>query len=331
MKKILITESIHEIGIRELEKNFNVRVASNTSYEVLEREISSADGVIVRSANITKQLIERGEKLKVIARHGAGTDNVDVPYATSKGIFVINAPEANILSVAEHTITVLGLLAKRLIIYNQAVRNNSFCIRNSYQSEELFGKILGIVGIGRIGSLVCKKAQDAFGMKIIAFDPYKDNSQFIKIGAERIDSLEELIEKSEFISLHVPLTKETRNLIGKQELSIMSSKSFLLNISRGGVVDEEALYQALKYHKIAGAALDVFLEEPPKNNHPLFELDNILLTPHIGGLTSQAVIRMAYCVAQGVTDALTEKIPEYLVNPNVIEVIRNDNELRRIK
>jgi len=217
---------------------------------------------------------------------------------------------------AEHTITVIGLLAKHIMGYDREVRNGNFKSRDELRSEELAGKTLGLIGIGSIGSLVAAKADKAFGMRVVAVDPYKSADHFGSLQVERLGSLAELLTLSDFVSLHVPLNEETRNLLGRRELELMKQDAFLINCCRGGLVNEDDLYVILKSGRIAGAYVDVFAVEPPRD-HPLFELDNVILTPHSAGLTRQAVIRTAECVAEGVVDVIRGRRPKFIVNTEV--------------
>jgi len=318
-KKVLIVQPIHESGIRVFGDQFEVIVASDPSVETVKREIKGVEGVIVRTAPFTREIIEAADSLKVIARHGVGVDNIDIQAATEKGILVLNTPDANAVSVAEHTITAIGALAKRLMYMDRATREGNWEARNEYKAIDLDGKVLGLVGLGRIGTLVAKKASAAFNMKVIAYDPYVSRQVAEENGITLYDDLDRIFREADVVSLHTPLTAETRGLVNAARLSLMKPTAFLVNFSRGGVVDEEALYKALKSRTIAGAALDVFGEEPPPRNHPLFELDNVLLSPHSAALTQECVVRMATGAAQGVVDVLTGRKPKFVVNPEVLE------------
>lgn len=318
-KKVLIVQPIHESGIRVFGDQFEVIIASDPSVETVKREIKGVEGVIVRTAPFTREIIEAADRLKVIARHGVGVDNIDIQAATKKGILVLNTPDANAVSVAEHTITAIGALAKRLMYMDRATREGNWEARNEYKAIDLDGKVLGLVGLGRIGTLVAKKASAAFNMKVIAYDPYVSRQVAEENGITLYDDLDRIFREADVVSLHTPLTAETRGLVNAARLSLMKPTAFLVNFSRGGVVDEEALYKALKSRAIAGAALDVFGEEPPPRNHPLFELDNVLLSPHSAALTQECVVRMATGAAQGVVDVLTGRKPQFVVNPEVLE------------
>ncbi|MBD3307199.1 hydroxyacid dehydrogenase [candidate division KSB3 bacterium] len=318
-KNVLITERIHESGVHDLEQYFNVRVAPDPSFDTLAREIRDADGVLVRTAPITRELLQEAQRLVVMARYGAGYDNVDVAAMTELGILLVNAPTANTISVAEHTLIVFGAVSKMIRPYDLAVRAHQFNTRNSFQARDLHDKTLGIIGFGKIGSLVGRKSHAAFDMPVIAYDPYIPDDNILRYGATRCDTLEELLKTADIVSLHVPLTTETTGMISRAQLALMKPSAILVNISRGGVVDEPALIDALQRQVIAGAALDVFAQEPPEQDNPLLQMENVLLTPHSGGLTLEAVIRVAHQAAQGITDTLFGRQPKFIVNPEVLQ------------
>ncbi|MBE3572500.1 MAG: hydroxyacid dehydrogenase [Moorella humiferrea] len=318
-KKVLIVQPIHESGMKVFDDRFEVKVAPDPSVETVKREIKGVEGVVVRTAPFTREIIAAADSLKVIARHGVGVDNIDVRAATERGILVVNTPDANAVSVAEHTITAIGALAKRLLSMDLATRRGEWEVRNEYKAVDLDGKVLGLVGIGRIGTMVARKAAAAFNMRVIAYDPYVRSETAAENNITLYSDLDRIFQEADVVSLHTPLTPETRGLVNEERLALMKASAFLINFSRGGVVDEDALYKALKNGLIAGAALDVFEEEPPPHNHPLFELDNVLLSPHSAALTKECVVRMATGAAQGVVDVLTGKRPQYVVNPEVLQ------------
>jgi D-3-phosphoglycerate dehydrogenase len=318
-KKILIVQAIHERGVQVFDDRFEVRVASDPSVATVVREIKGVEGVVVRTAPFPREIIEAADALKVIGRHGVGVDNIDVKAATEKGIVVVNTPNANATSVAEHTLTAIGALAKQMTVYNREMRVGKWEIRNSYRAVDLDGKTLGLVGVGRIGSMVARRAAAAFNMKVIAFDPYITPEKGREMGVTLVSTSDEIFRQADVISLHTPLTPETRGFVNAARLRLMKPTAFLVNFSRGEVVDEKALYQALKSGVIAGAAIDVFDPEPPLNDNPLFELDNIILSPHSAALTQECVIRMATGAAEGVVEVLTGRPPQFVVNPEVFK------------
>jgi D-3-phosphoglycerate dehydrogenase / 2-oxoglutarate reductase len=318
-KKILIVQPIHESGVRVFDDRFEVRVASDPSAATVIKEIKGVEGVVVRMAPFTREIIAAADSLKVIGRHGVGVDTIDVKAATERGIVVVNTPEANALSVAEHTLTAIGALAKRVVVYDRAIRTGGWQIRDSYRAIDLDGRTLGLVGIGRIGSLVARKAGAAFNMKVIAFDPYVAPEKAREMGITLVATSEDVFRQADVVSMHTPLTPETRRFVNAARLGLMKPTAFLINFSRGEVVDEKALYTALKTGVIAGAAIDVYDPEPPLNDNPLYELENIILSPHSAALTQECVIRMAVGAAEGVVDVLSGKRPRFVVNPEVFK------------
>lgn len=318
---ILVTEPIHESGVRLLtEKGYDVRIASDITQDTLTREIGDASGLLVRLAAIPASVIEAGKSLKVIARHGVGYEKIDVAAASRKKIPVCIALNANAQSVAEHVLALMLALAKQIVPYDQATRRNDWKIRYSYGAVDLEGKVLGIVGMGRIGTLVCRKARAAFNMEVLAYSPRQPRDWIESEGATKASDIRELLTIADFVSLHLPLTPETQGLIGESELQLMKPSAFLINCARGPVVDEAALCNALKGGMIAGAGLDVFDQEPPREDHPLFALPNVVLSPHSAALTAECVVRMATDAAQAIVDVLEGRTPEGVVNPEVLSV-----------
>ena len=318
-QKILIVQAIHERGIQVFDDRFEVRVASDPSVATVIKEIQGVAGVIVRMAPFTREIIEAAGALKVIGRHGVGVDTIDVRAATEKGIVVVNTPNANATSVAEHTLTAIGALAKRTVVYDRATREGGWELRNSYKAVDLDGKTLGLVGIGRIGSMVARRAAAAYNMNVIAFDPYIKPETASQMGVSLMARMDDVFRQADVVSLHTPLTPETRRFVNAEKLRLMKPTAFLVNLSRGEVIDEKALYEALKTGIIAGAAIDVYDPEPPLNDNPLFELDNILLSPHSAALTQECVIRMATGAAEGVVEVLSGRRPQFVVNPEVFK------------
>ena len=316
-QKILIVQAIHERGVQVFDDRFEVRVASDPSVATVIKEIQGVAGVVVRMAPFTREIIEAADALKVIGRHGVGVDTIDIQAATEKGIVVVNTPNANATSVAEHTLTAIGALAKRVVVYDRAIREDRWELRNSYGAVDLDGKTLGLIGIGRIGSMVAKRAAAAYNMKVIAFDPYVKPEIARELGITLCARMDDVFGQADVISLHTPLTPETRGFVNAAKLQLMKPTAFLVNFSRGEVVSEEALCEALKSGVIAGAAIDVYDPEPPLKDNPLFALPNILLSPHSAALTQECVIRMATGAAEGVVDVLSGKRPQFVVNPEV--------------
>jgi len=318
-QKILIVQPIHERGVQVFDDRFEVRVASDASVATVMKEIKGVEGVVVRTAPFPREIIEAADALKVIGRHGVGVDNIDVQAATEKGIVVVNTPNANATSVAEHTLTAIGALAKRAVVYDRATREGRWEIRNSYKAVDLDGKTLGLVGIGRIGSMVARRVAAAYNMKVIAYDPYVTPEKARELGVTLCAQVDDVFRQADVVSLHTPLTPETRGFVNEAKLRLMKPAAFLINLSRGEVVNEKALCEALKSGVIAGAAIDVYDPEPPLKGNPLFALENILLSPHSAALTQECVIRMATGAAEGVVDVLSGKRPQFVVNPEVFK------------
>jgi D-3-phosphoglycerate dehydrogenase len=261
----------------------------------LVKEIENVDVLVVRGdVKITRELLDRAVRLKLIARAGSGLDNIDVDYAKRKGIKVVNAPDAPVDSVTELSIGLIISLARKIPLLDRHVKSSGW--RDSWTiGIELRGKILGVVGLGRIGTRVAIMAK-TLGMRVIAYDPYIPKAKAEQIGVMLVDSLHELLKVSDFISIHVPLTDETKGMIGAEELSLMKKGAYLVNTSRGAVIDEKALFESLASNHLGGAALDVLSEEPPVDN-PLLKLDNVIITPHIGGSTLESRRRIATTIA----------------------------------
>lgn len=284
----------------------------------LRAPLYEADAVIVRVINITAQDLERPNRLKVIVKHGVGIDNIDCQAAADHGIPVAYTPTGNTNAVAEHTLALILALMRRLEPAGEALRQGRFSERNDFLGDELSEKTLGIIGLGRIGSRVAKKAAGGLEMTVLAYDPYVSPEVYTG-PATLVDSLETLLHTSDIITLHVPLTTETKHIINAQTLQLMKPGCRIINTSRGPVVDQDALLSALQSGTIAGAGLDVFEDEPLPANHPLCDAPNIVLTPHIAGLTNTSMERTATLAAQAVLDALHGRTPDDVVNGVKVE------------
>jgi len=299
--KILVSDSISTEGLNILEEHAEVDFKPKITPEQLLEEIGVYDALVVRSrTKVTPTVIDAAKNLKVIGRAGVGVDNIDIDRATEKGIVVLNAPEGNTISAAEHSIALLTSMARNIAQASFSLKQGEWK-RSEYMGVELTGKVLGIVGIGRIGSEVARRAR-GMRMKIIGYDPYISAEQAEKINIE-IVPLEELLALADFITLHLPLSSSTHHIIGAKEMSMMKPDARIVNCARGGLIDEEALYTALQEGKIAGAAIDVFEKEPPVGCG-LLELDNVIVTPHLGASTREAQTNVALQVAEQVVKAL---------------------------
>lgn len=313
--KIIVTDNISEDGLNILRQDTDVDVFTNLSLDELLQKIAAYDALIVRSGTkVTEEVINAGTNLKVIGRAGVGVDNIDVDKATEKGIMVINAPEGNTISAAEHTMALMMSLARNIPRACASLRSREWK-RNKFMGVELFKKKLGIIGLGRIGSEVAKRAR-SFGMDILAYDPFISPGRVEKLGVN-IASLEEIYRNADFITLHTPMNSKTYHIIGRKELDMMKEGVRIINVARGGLIDEKALYEAVKEGKVAGAALDVFEEEPPLDS-PLLELENIIVTPHLGASTQEAQVNVAVQVAEQVLKALKGEPVVSAVNVPVV-------------
>jgi len=293
--KIVVTDQIHDDGIKMLKQIGEVDVKTGLTPNQLLEEIKGYDVLVVRSATkVTKEVIDAGENLKIIARAGVGLDNIDVQAANARGIKLVNAPEAPTIAVAELVIGLMLSWARQLPRADASMKQDRW-EKTQLMGSELRGKTLGIIGTGRIGQAVGYRAK-AFLMNILAFD-VGQNAEFIRGTGARYVDLEELLRESDFVSLHVPATSQTRHMIERREIELMKPSAVLVNTSRGEVIDEAALTDALKKGKIAGACLDVYEREPPKDS-PLFKLPNVVLTPHIGASTVEAQREAALIIAE---------------------------------
>jgi D-3-phosphoglycerate dehydrogenase / 2-oxoglutarate reductase len=306
--KVLVRESIAEAGVELLRDRFEVDVDGQSA---LAEIIGGYDGIVIRSATkLTADLIDRADRLKVIGRAGVGVDNVDLEAATRKGIVVANAPESTVVSAAEHTLGLLLALSRNIPQAYAALRDGRW-ERSRWGGIELAGKTLGLLGFGRIGQQVGRRAL-ALGMRVVAHDPFVSRDRFRELGIERAETLDELLAESEFLSLHVPLTDETRGLVGASTLARMRDGVRIVNAARGELVEEPALVEALRSGKVAAAALDVFSHEPYTG--PLLELDNVVATPHLAASTEEAQDRAGVIVAEQVAAALEGRLVSNAVN-----------------
>jgi D-3-phosphoglycerate dehydrogenase len=316
--RILVSDSIADEGLNILREEKSVEVVVNTKLkpDELKEVIKDFDALIVRSSTkVTKDIIESASNLKVIGRAGTGLDNVDVDAATKKGIIVMNTPGGNTISTAEHTFSMILALSRKIPQAYVSVRKGEWD-RKSFIGTELLGKVLGIIGLGRIGSEIAKRAI-AFGMKIVAFDPYLSEEMAKELEVKLVD-FKELLKISDYITVHAPLTSETKYIIGEEEFKLMKDGVRIINCARGGIINEGALCDALKSGKAAGAALDVFEKEPPGET-PLLKLENIIATPHLGASTEEAQVSVAVDIVKQVLDALLGRGIRNAVNVPCIE------------
>lgn len=311
--KILVSDSLSKQGVEALEKaGFTVVVKTKLPKEELLKEIKDADGLIVRSGTkVTAELIAAAEKLKVIGRAGSGLDNVDTPAATRRGIVVMNTPGGNTVTTAEHTLSMICSMARRIPQATASMKNGKW-EKEKFMGVELYNKVLGIVGVGQIGGYLAKLAQ-GIGMSVVAFDPYLAQERAEKMGVTMVE-LDELFRRADIISVHTPLTPETKGIINAQAIAKMKPGVLIVNCARGGIVNEGDLVEALKTKRVAAAAFDVFDEEPVKPDHPLLALENFTCTPHIGASTTEAQENVAIGIAEQIVDYFTKGVAKGAVN-----------------
>lgn len=314
MHKVVIAQPIAQEGVQLLERQgFDVNTLERCSPDALLQNVGDADGLLVRDAIVTREVIERGSKLKVISRHGAGLDKIDLAAATERGIVVTYTPIANSLSVAEHVMAMILALAKKLLIIDAATRSNRFDIRHERYGFELGGRTLGILGLGNVGSRLARTALFGFGMRVVGYDPFVDRTAF-PTEMEWAEDWRAVMRSCDVVSLHLPLTADTRGMIDIEALRLMKPTALLINCARGEVVKEADLVQALRDRVIAGAGVDVYDPDPPPADHPLFAFDNVIVTPHTAAHTHEAMRNMAVQAAQGIVEVLSGKVPTWPAN-----------------
>ena len=312
LARILVKEKIAAAGVELLRKDFEVDFLPDMSREEMLERLGEYDGLIVRSATkVDAEAIAAATSMKVIGRAGVGVDNIDVEAATKRGIMVINAPQSNIISAAEQTMALLMAMCRNVPDAVNSLREKCW-ERKKFEGVELFHKVMGIVGLGRIGTLVAHRCQ-AFGMQVVAYDPYVSEERGKKLGIELVSDLDELLRQADFITVHLPKTSETHHLLGEAEFAKMKDGVRVLNVARGGIVDEDALYAALDSGKVAAAALDVF-EKEPATECPLIEHPSVIATPHLGASTLEAQDRAGTMIAEFVSEALKGGFVANVVN-----------------
>ena len=325
MYKVLVSDLLSQQGLDVLTANddYEVDVTLNLSHEELLERIAAYDALLIRSATkVTKDVIDAATQLKVIGRAGVGVDNIDVQAATRNGVLVVNTPTGNTIAAAEHTVAMLLALARNIVPAGISLRSRNWQ-RNDFIGVELYGKVFGTVGLGRIGREVARRAQ-AFEMQVIAYDPYISANAAERIGIRLVDR-ETLFRESDYISVHTHLNAETYHSIGELEFALMKPSCRLINCARGGIIDEDALYQALKTGQLAGAALDVF-ENEPATDTPLLDLENLLAIPHLGASTSEAQEHVAVEIAQQVINALrgqpvSNAVNQPKIDPRTLDIL----------
>jgi len=325
---VYITRNIPESGLNKIKKHFDVEIWPEyypPPKEILLEKVRDADALVsLLTDPIDKDVLSNARKLRIIAQYAVGFDNIDIEEATKRGIYVTNTPGVLTEAVADLTWALILSVTRRIVEADHYVRSGKWEESKTgwhpmmLLGTELRGKTLGIIGFGRIGQAVARRAK-CFGMKVIYYSRTRKPDAETEIGAKYVD-LETLLKESDIISIHVPLTKETELMIGEKELKMMKPGAYLINTARGRVIDEKALYKALKEKWIAGAALDVFWQEPLPKNNPLLELDNIVVAPHIGSATIETRSKMAEIVAENLIAFYEGKVPPNLVNKDVIKI-----------
>ncbi len=319
--KILVSDSLSESGIEKLTKvpGFEVDVNTKLTPEEFRQVIKDFDALVIRSGTkVSAEVIENAQNLKVIGRAGIGLDNVDIDAASKRGIVVMNTPEGNVITTAEHAIAMMLALTRNIPQASSSLKNGVW-EKKRFKGKEVFNKVLGIIGVGRIGRVVAERAQ-GLKMQVIGFDPYINPEVVDTLGIEGV-TFDDLLKRSDYITIHTPMTSETRNLLNADTFNKMKPGVFIINCARGGIINEQDLYEAIKNGVVAGAAIDVFAKEPPTDN-PLLTLEQVIATPHLGASTEEAQENVAIAVADQITDFLTRGTIRNAVNaPNIDGVI----------
>ena len=315
---VLVAEPIAEVGLEILRQSCEIITPWQAGRKYTPEELAKANGIIIRLAKVTAEVMSAAPQLKVIGRHGVGVDNVDLKAATARGLPVVFTPSALTMvhAVAEQTVQLMLALGRHAVAEDQFVRQNRWGERSSLLGVEFYQKTLGVVGLGAIGKKVATICQKGLGMKIVAYDP------FVKVAppdleVTLVDSLLEVLQQADVVTLHLPSTAETAYLIGAKELAAMKPTALLVNAARGSIVDSVALAEALQRGHLFGAALDVFEEEPPAPDHPLLTAPRTLFSPHVASMTGGSMARMAELVARQVVQVLSGERAPYVANPDV--------------
>src|SRR6266403_2017800 len=325
--KILVTDSLAPQGLEVFQRaqGFEVDVRIGLKPEELKKIVADYDGWVIRSGTkITAELIEAAKKLKVIGRAGVGFENIDVDAASKKGIVVMNTPGGNNVTTGEHTISLMMALARHIPQAVASLKGGKWD-RNKFVGVELCNKTLGVIGLGNVGHIVAERGA-GLKMKVIGYDPFISSENIARMGVEPA-SLEDIVTKSDFITVHVPLTPETQGLINRDAFAKMKTGVRIINCARGGIVDEKDRADAIGEGKVAGAALDVYVDEPPPPDHPLLKMDQVITTPHLGASTDEAQLNVAIAVAEQMVDFLAKGVVRYAVNvqsvsPELLAVLR---------
>lgn len=325
MNRILLVERIHQAGEAMLAQKAELVYPETQNLDGILAAIGDCHALVVRNTKITRQILEAAPKLAVIGRHGVGYDTVDIEAAADLGIQVVYTPAANTESVVEISIGLILCLGRKIVEAHVAMQSEglisdtvTMAIRARQKgliSNDLWGKTLGVVGVGRIGSAVSHRMNRAFNMCVLGYDPYVDAEKLAGYGVQKMDRLEEMLPRCDYVAIHCSGGAETRHLINAHTLALMKPSAYLINTARGTIVDETALIGALQRKQIAGAAVDVYDPEPPRPGNPLLHMQNVIVTPHFSAMTEESLYNMATMVAQGVLDVLEGRRPQYPVHP----------------
>lgn len=315
MKKVLVNEKVSPLALDILKKAAEVVYIPSGEHAEIIRLVKDVTGVMLDTTiKFTPELMDSAPDLKVISRTGTGVDNVDVEAATQRGIMVLHTPDANTITVAEHTVAMIGALTKHLLFLDKETREGKFkTARRYYLPVDLDGKTLGIIGYGRIGKQVAKKCMAAFNMKVIIYDPYISDS-VVAPGVIRYSSEEDVYKEADVLTIHVPLTDETRKHVGEKLLSLMKPSAYLINTARGNIIDEAYVIRMLNEERLKGAAFDVLTNEPPMDNEEFLNNPKTIISPHTAALTNECTVRVACEAATGIVDYLEGRMPRSIFN-----------------
>ena len=327
MKKVLVNKPIHEDALKRLAEEVEVLMPFKASREEILELLPEVQGIILCAGfTMRSDEMEIAVNLEVIGRHGVGLDIVDVDEATKRNLPVVFTPYGPTKSTAEHALMLMLSVCRKVVYLDKETRSGNFHIRDRVVGRELFNANLGVVGFGHIGQRLTEMCLKALDMKVYVFDPYVTREDIEVRGAEKCESLIELMKKADIVSIHCPSTESTHRLIGKNELEALGPHGILINASRGAIVDEPALVSALQNGVISAAGLDVYDPEPPAKDNPLFRLDNVVLTPHLASFTDQGRRRMGLMVVEDVLMVLKGEIPEYCANHKVLKLSQSTKE-----
>jgi D-3-phosphoglycerate dehydrogenase/microcystin synthetase protein McyI len=318
---LLLNPPQDKSGEMLLEREVEIVRLSNPDRDTLLRAVKGVHGIIPRGTKMTAEVLAQADALEVVATPSAGYDHIDVDACSERAIPVVNNTGLNAVSVAEHTIGLMVGLSKAILLTDRLLRREGWKSRLPYTWEqigfELDGRTIGIVGVGNVGSRLAQRVRAAFNMTVLGYDPYVSREKMQECGATKVDHLDDMLPQVDFLSIHAPHSKETYHIIGAPQLAKMKPSAYLMNCARGPLVDEQALIAALRHEVIAGAALDVFEPEPALDSNPLYEMANVIVTPHLAGVTKEAAKRMAMGAAEQTLQVLRGERPPRLVNPEV--------------